>query len=154
MKESGYSEKFRLEVISSGVAGFEKQLSRAAEGICPLYRPKGYKTEERRRKKLVAKRAWYKPFSTVLFCPPSPNSCLAVELRKVVEQETSGKGWSVKVIERAGVKLQHQLPGLKEPVARMTASSTPPGGRETAGKRGWYTREPVSHVTKGDQVVR
>ena len=38
-----------------------------------------------------------------------------MELRKVVEQETSGKGWSVKVIERAGVKLQHQLPGLKEP---------------------------------------
>ena len=38
-----------------------------------------------------------------------------MELRKVVEQETSDKGWSVKVIERAGVKLQYQLPGLKEP---------------------------------------
>ena len=26
-----------------------------------------------------------------------------------------GKGWTVKVIERAVVKLAHQMPGLKEP---------------------------------------
>ena len=37
------------------------------------------------------------------------------KLRKIVEEETKGKGWSVKVIERAGIKLQHQVPGLKEP---------------------------------------
>ena len=115
MKESGYSERFRLEVITSGVAGFEKQLARAADNICPLYRPKGYKAEERRRKKLISKRSWYKPFTTVLFCPPSPGSQLAKELRKVVEEETRGKEWTVKVIERAGLKLQHQVPGLKEP---------------------------------------
>ena len=30
-------------------------------------------------------------------------------------EETRGKGWTVKVIERAGVKLAHQVPGLKEP---------------------------------------
>ena len=45
MKLSGYSEKFRLEVMSCGVAGYEKP------GICPLYRPKGYIKEE--RKKLI-----------------------------------------------------------------------------------------------------
>ena len=38
-----------------------------------------------------------------------------MELRKIVELETKGKGWSVKVIERAGIKLQHQMPGLKDP---------------------------------------
>ena len=38
-----------------------------------------------------------------------------MKLRKIVEEETKGKGWSVKVIERAGIKLQHQVPGLKEP---------------------------------------
>ena len=31
-----------------------------------------------------------------------------------MEQETRGKDWSVKVVEQAGVKLQHQVPGLKE----------------------------------------
>ena len=115
MMMSGYSEKFRLEVISSGVAGYEKQLARAAAGTCPLYRPKGYEKEERRKKNLIKKRSWYKPFSTVLFCPPSPGSILAKELRKVAEEETRGKGWTVKVVERAGVKLAHQVPGLKEP---------------------------------------
>ena len=71
--------------------------------------------EERRKKKLIKKRSWYKPFSTVLFCPPSPGSILVKELRKVAEEETRGKGWTVKVVERAGVKLAHQVPGLKEP---------------------------------------
>ena len=67
--------------------------------------PKGYKAEERSKKKLISKRSWYKPFSTVLFCPP------------IVDIETKDKGWTVKVVERAGVKLQHQLPGLKEPIS-------------------------------------
>ena len=115
MKESGYSERFRFEVISSGVAGYEKQLARAEAGTCPLYRPKGYMAEERNRKKLISKKSWYKPFSTVLFCPPTPDSLLAAGLRRIVEEETKGKDWSVKVVERAGVKLQHQVPGLKEP---------------------------------------
>ena len=64
---------------------------------------------------MIKKRSWYKPFSTVLFCPPSPGSILVKELRKVAEEETRGKGWTVKVVERAGVKLAHQVPGLKEP---------------------------------------
>ena len=114
MKISGYSEQFRFEVISSGVACYEKQLARAAQGICPLYRPKGYNEEQRRKKKLTKKRSWMRPFSTVIFCPPTPNSELAKTLRKIAEEETEGNGWSVKVIERAGIKLQHQMPGLKE----------------------------------------
>ena len=115
MKLSGYSEQFRYEVISSGVTCYEKQLARAAQGTCPLYRPKGYKEDERRRKKMIKKRSWMRPFSTVLFCPPTPNSELAKSLRKIAEEETKDNGWSVKVIERAGIKLQHQVPGLKEP---------------------------------------
>ena len=70
--------------------------------------------EERIWKKLINKKLWYKSFTTILFCPPSPDSQLTVGLRRIVEQETKGKDWSVKVVERAGVKLQHQVPGLKE----------------------------------------
>ena len=115
MKLSGYSARFRMEVIKSGMICYDRQLAREEAGQCPLYRPKGYKKAERKKKKLVSRRGWYKPFSTVLFCAPSPGSELAGKLRKVVEEETKGKGWSVKVIERAGIKLQHQVPGLKEP---------------------------------------
>ena len=97
------------------MARYEKQLARASNGICPLYRPKGYKEEERRMKKQIKKRSWYKPFSTILFCPPSPYGELAKQLRKIAKEATDNNGWSVKVVERAGVKLQFQLPGLKEP---------------------------------------
>ena len=51
--------------------------------------------EERRKKKLIKN----KPFSTVLFCPPSPGSHLAKELRMIVEEETRGKGWTVGYVE-------------------------------------------------------
>ena len=87
MKESGYSEMSRFKVISSG-AGYEKQLARAEAGTCPLYCPKGYMAEERSRKKQTSKKSWYKPFSTVLFCPPTPNSQLAAGLRRIVDEET------------------------------------------------------------------
>ena len=77
MKISGYSEKDRLVVIQKGVEAYEKQVKRAEDGECPLYRPKEYNQEERRKKKLRTKMAWYKPHDTVLFCPPSPDSKLA-----------------------------------------------------------------------------
>ena len=65
-----------------------RQLARSVAGTCPLYRPMGYKAEDRSRKKLISKRSWYKPFSTVLFCPPTPGSQLATELRRIVDVET------------------------------------------------------------------
>ena len=91
MKMSGYSAKFRLEVISCGMVGYEKQLARDEAGTCPLYRPKGYMEEERKKKKMLKRTSWYRPFTSILFCPPSPGSELAVRLRKVVEEETKGK---------------------------------------------------------------
>ena len=114
MKESGYTEYFRLEVISSGMAGFKKQLQRDADGVCPLYRPKGYKESERRKKKILSKTSWYRPYNTVMFCPPTPGSTLALKLRSIVKEEEKRTGIKVKVVERAGVKLQHMLPGLPE----------------------------------------
>ena len=99
-------------VISCG----EKQLTRDDAGTCPLYRPKGYMEEERRKKKTLKRTSWYRPFTSVLFCPPCPGSKLAMEIRKVIEEETKGKNWAVKVIDRAGLKLMNQLPSLREPM--------------------------------------
>ena len=135
---------------------YEKLLKRALEGTCPLYRPKGYKEEERRRKKQIRKRSWYKPFSTILFCPPSPNSELAQELRKNAKEETENKGWSVKVVERAGVKLLYQLPGLKEPsvCSKEDCFLHTTGEKETVGKRDSSTEEPASPALSRVLAVR
>ena len=45
---------------------------------------------------------------------------------------TKGKGLTVKVIERAGMKLQHQLPGLKE----STTPTKPDRFIHTSGGKG------------------
>ena len=48
MKDSGYSEQVRMEIIKGGVIGYEKQVEIDRSGECPLYRPREYRSEERR----------------------------------------------------------------------------------------------------------
>ena len=111
MKDSGYCAAFRLEVITAGMTAYQRQAEREATGDCPMYRPKGYMEEERRKTKEIEKMAWYRPYDTVLFCPPTPCSVLAKSLKNVLEVEVQ-KGMNIKVGERAGRKLRHQVPGL------------------------------------------
>ena len=109
MKDSGYPEKFRKEVIKSGWEGYEKQVSRQETGECPLYRPKGYRKEERSMDKQVKKRAWYKPYDSVLFCPVTPGGVLASRLREITSEVNSRRDMKIKVIERVGTKITTQL---------------------------------------------
>lgn len=116
MKDSGYDERFREEVIKSGMEGYQKQVERDRSGVCPLHRPKGYNEEERKKKKQIQKASWYRPYQTVLFCPPTPDSTLAKQLRHIAENATRDQGIliRIKVVETAGVSIMSQLPGLKE----------------------------------------
>ena len=70
---------------------------------------------ERRKKKEVKKVSWWRPCDTVLFCPPTPGSELANKIKEVVNAEKVDGGFKVKVVERCGVTLKSQLPGLKSP---------------------------------------
>ena len=51
LKESGYREKIREEIMKRGLEAYEKQRERDTNGICPLHRPKGYDQKERTKKK-------------------------------------------------------------------------------------------------------
>ena len=62
----------------------------------------------------MAKVSWYKPFDTVLFCPPTPGSQLAKELRTLAKEIGEKKPMNIHVVERAGISLKIKLPGLKE----------------------------------------
>ena len=108
MKDSGYSEHIRQEIIEGGVKGYENQLERDLAGVCPLYRPREWDREERDKKKKIKKVAWYKPADTVLFLPPTPRS----ELSKSMEEILASSPWKVKVIERAGKTVNNQLSSL------------------------------------------
>ena len=53
MARSGYNEAYKEAVIKSGVAGFEKQLEASRMGTKPLFIPRAWNKEERRKKNMV-----------------------------------------------------------------------------------------------------
>ena len=52
---SGYSERYRAEIVTVGLKGFGKQCKNADKGIMPLHRPRTYNERERRQRKATAK---------------------------------------------------------------------------------------------------
>ena len=81
---------------------------------------------------------------------------MAKQARKVAQEETDNNGWSVKVVERAGVKLQYQLPGSRSlrVVRRNTVSYTLQEERETPGRRGSFIKELASPVRNRALTVK
>ena len=121
LKRSGYSERFRHEVISDALRGFEKKQQAEAAGGQPLNRPREYHQEERRRKRVEKKERYYKKEKRgskvregVIIIPPTPNSILAKEMKKICAEELKGSNISVAIQERGGRRLAQDL-GLTVP---------------------------------------
>ena len=72
LKWSGYNATYRAEVIVSAVTGHERLLAQVDRGERPLHRPREWVAEPRRRKKTLAKAAWFRPADTVTFIPATP----------------------------------------------------------------------------------
>ena len=102
---SGYNDRFRYEVISAAVIGYERQCERADSGGTPLHRPWSYEREARTKKKLMTKTTWYRPADCVGFIPATPDSVLAKRIQAVVSQDAARLGLTVKIIETGGVSL-------------------------------------------------
>ena len=47
LKNSGYSETFRAEILKSGLKGYNLILQAERESVRPVYRPKGWKESAR-----------------------------------------------------------------------------------------------------------
>ena len=116
LKRSGYSERFRYEVISDAIKGHQKLIQEEAEGRRPLNRPRGFQEEERRRKRQEKVGRWYrreercsKVREGVFIIPPTPDSVLAKAFKKICEEELRGKNISMAVSERGGRRLGQEL---------------------------------------------
>ena len=111
MRDSGYPERYRAEVIQSGLKGYEKMLEVEKTGGRPVNRLKKTNQEERRRQKLQKKDTWYKEggFSTVLFVPCTPGGILCKKLKEIETRGREDRQWSVKIIEMGGQTLRSQL---------------------------------------------
>ena len=122
MARSGYPESYRAEVIKSGVVGYERQLEASRSGQKPLFRPRGWQQEERRRRKMVRKTAWYRPADCVGFYPPTPGGELNHQINQVLEEEGKRINMKLRAIETGGLSLGKMLvhPDLKrgEPCGR------------------------------------
>ena len=103
MMRSGYPEHMRASVIQAVLVGYGRQVEAADRGEKPLYRPRQWKEDERRR----ARR--FRPADAVLILPATLDSLLADKAREVVNQEGKRLGLNVKVVERAGFSLKQQL---------------------------------------------
>ena len=107
MQYSGYSKKFRYEVVNSALKAYDERMSADENGTRPLYRPNGWKTRERAIEKQKKKNSWYKKGGndSVIFVPATPRS----ELQKRYAKEIKAKGLNIKVFEQAGVSLKRLL---------------------------------------------
>ena len=66
LRLSGYEHSFRAEVIEAAIKGFRRQAATSDAGGTPLFRPRSYDRQARRKKRLMAKEAWYRPVSLPL----------------------------------------------------------------------------------------
>ena len=125
LRRSGYSERFRHEIISDAVQGFKNMQKREEEGGQPVDRPRNYDEVGRRRRKLEKGGRWYRrePRGTdiregVIIVPPTPGGALAVALKRACEEELRGSKISLSVQERGGKQLGQVLgtavPGANE----------------------------------------
>ena len=60
LKRSGYSERFRYEVISDAVRGHQKLVDGERKGGRPVDRPRSYQREQRRRGREEKGERWYR----------------------------------------------------------------------------------------------
>ena len=109
---SGYWEKFRFEVLEAAVRAYELKCEKADLGIEPLHRPRSYKREERRKKKLMTPYIWCQPADAPLFVPATPGSVLQKRVQRVTDKHMERIGMSLKVIETAGKKIGGALTNL------------------------------------------
>ena len=112
LKNSGYSEAFRAEILKSGLKGYNKILSAERDGVRPMYRPKGWKESARWLAKRRKKKEWLGTFwKACIFVPPTPGSQLK-KLMQAKEEETRAGGREsipIKIIETAGRTLEQTL---------------------------------------------
>ena len=88
MKNSGYTTRFRKEVLQAGLAGYSRILEADDAGTKPLYRIKEWRKsaqgmEEQKLRKGKGKRWLGGDFKSCIFVPPTPGS----ELVKMIQQK-------------------------------------------------------------------
>ena len=107
MQFSGFSKKFRYEVVCSALSAYDSIHDKVRRGERPLYRPFEWDREERDRAKAAKVLNWYKVggYESVMFVQSTPNS----ELKRRFQKEIDKSGLKIRVVEKAGRSIKQAL---------------------------------------------
>lgn len=134
MKESGHSEKFRVEVFNRAVMKYKKELVEHLEGRKDIYRSR----EERRRQ--LAERGgrtrkddWFRKRgrggekTTSVLRVPYTNGRLKKKIGEIIESMKGPEGTHTRVQEDSGDKLRHEIarpdPFTRESCGRLDCNT-------------------------------
>ena len=108
LRDSGYSQRFRQEVIRSILSGWDRMVKEQEAGRRPINRSRSWQKERRRQDKQRKKSSWYRTggFSTVMFCPWTPGSELANRWKELEVRGAETRGWRYKVVELGGKQVR------------------------------------------------
>ena len=111
LKSSGYSEKFRHEIVLSAKSAFKSMMEDDISGKKPLYRNRDQIDCDKKVRQ--SKGHWWnkgkREYKAVLFVPPTPNSELAKLMQKREAELNSNNDERIKIVEKGGLKISHIL---------------------------------------------
>ena len=138
MKTAEYSERYRKDVLKQALSIYDKKWSLHNEGTRPIYRPKGYKKEERKKEKQRKKKDWSKKGGGIapIFVPATPRSELLKRMRKAAE-EIEKEGMKFNFVEMGGRTIKRELqksnptatPGCDKPDCECCKNGRGAGGQ-------------------------
>ena len=120
LKNSGYGQKFRKEILDSALKAFDKMVEDDRSGVKPLFRSRDWNAEERQKSKFNKKFNWWNSskskvqYKSVMFVTPTPGGILAKELQKREEELNKNCTERIKIEEKGGLKIKDIL-GSKNP---------------------------------------
>ena len=147
MKMAGYKENYRKVVLKHALSIYDKKWDDEKEGIRPIFRPKDWNKDERKKAKKSKKYEWSTKggYIAPIFVPSSPGGELAKEMRRVAQTEAT-KDIKFKIVEMGGRTLKSEL-------QRSNPTATPGcdeedclGCGEEKGRGGQCHRSNVNYV--------
>ena len=100
MQYSGYSKGFRYEIVQSALHTYKMIQTLDQTGVKPIYRPKEWRQNEKRKEKEEKRRSWYRKgnYSSVIFVPATPES----SLKRSLDEDVKKSGLKIRIVENSG----------------------------------------------------
>ena len=107
MQYSGYSKGFRYEIVQSALHAYKKIQELDQTGVKPMYRPKEWRQNERRKEKEEKRRSWYRKgnYSSVIFVLATPES----SLKRSLDEDVKKSGLWIRIVEKSGMSVKRVL---------------------------------------------